>query len=115
MVDNYFRLVGRNLKLNAFTASWFQASVVFPYALVAPFYFAGTLSLGQLQQTAGAFSGWRVRLSFFISRYASLANYKAIVDRPDDLRRCHRQGAGDRPHAAASRTWRQHLVGAGVP
>ncbi|MGL4325684.1 MAG: ABC transporter ATP-binding protein/permease [Beijerinckiaceae bacterium] len=81
VIDNFFRLVSRNLKLSAFTSSWFQASVVFPYAIVAPYYFSGALSLGQLTQTAGAFSRVEGALSFFIARYASLANFKAIIDR----------------------------------
>ena len=81
VIDNFFRLVSRNLKLSAFTSTWFQASVVFPYAIVAPYYFSGALSLGQLTQTAGAFSRVEGALSFFIARYASLANFKAIVDR----------------------------------
>lgn len=81
VISNYFLLVARNMKLSAFTSTWFQASVVFPYAIVAPYYFSGALSLGQLTQTAGAFSRVEGALSFFIARYASLANFKAIIDR----------------------------------
>jgi vitamin B12/bleomycin/antimicrobial peptide transport system ATP-binding/permease protein len=81
VIDNYFRLVSRNLKLTTFTSSLFQTSVIFPYVIVAPYYFAGTLSLGQLQQTAGAFGRVEGAMSFFISRYASLASFKAIIDR----------------------------------
>lgn len=81
IVGNYYALVRQNLKLNAFVSSYFQASVVFPYIIMAPAYFAGKLTLGQLTQTAGAFGRVEGSMQWFIARYASLANYKAIVDR----------------------------------
>ncbi len=81
VIDNFFKLVSRNLKLNTFTLSFFQASAIFPYVIVAPYYFLGTLSLGQLQQTAGAFARVEGAMSFFVARYASLASFKAIIDR----------------------------------
>jgi vitamin B12/bleomycin/antimicrobial peptide transport system ATP-binding/permease protein len=81
IVANYYGLVKQNLKLNIFVSSYFQASVVFPYIIMAPAYFAGKLTLGQLQQTAGAFGRVEGSMQWFIARYSSLANYKAIVDR----------------------------------
>jgi putative ATP-binding cassette transporter len=81
IVQNYFAIVVRNMKLTTFTQSFFQASVVIPYIIVAPYYFAGQITLGVMTQTAGAFSRVESALTFFISRYQSLANYKAIVDR----------------------------------
>ncbi len=55
--------------------------MVVPYVIMAPAYFAGKLTLGQLTQTAGAFGRVEGSMQWFIARYASLANYKAIVDR----------------------------------
>jgi vitamin B12/bleomycin/antimicrobial peptide transport system ATP-binding/permease protein len=81
IVSNYYGLVKQNLKLNSFVSSYFQLSVVFPYIIMAPAYFAGKLTLGQLTQTAGAFGRVEGSMQWFIARYASLANYKAIVDR----------------------------------
>jgi vitamin B12/bleomycin/antimicrobial peptide transport system ATP-binding/permease protein len=81
IVANYYGLVRQNLKLNTFVSAYFQASVVFPYIIMAPAYFAGKLSLGQLTQTAGAFGRVEGSMQWFIARYQSLANYKAIVDR----------------------------------
>ena len=48
--------MSRTKKLTAFTASYSQASVVFPYVLVAPAYFAQKIQLGGMMQTASAFS-----------------------------------------------------------
>ncbi len=81
IVQNYFAIVVRNMKLTTFTQSFFQASVVIPYIIVAPYYFTGQITLGVMTQTAGAFSRVEGALTFFISRYQSLASYKAVVDR----------------------------------
>jgi vitamin B12/bleomycin/antimicrobial peptide transport system ATP-binding/permease protein len=81
IVQNFMQIVTRQMKLTTFTASYFQANVVVPYVIAAPFYFAGKISLGQLQQTAGAFSRVETALTFFISAYSTIANYKAVIDR----------------------------------
>ncbi len=81
VVTNYYHLIAQNLKLNTFVSSYFQASVVFPYIIMAPAYFAGKINLGQLTQTAGAFGRVESAMQWFIVRYQSLASYKAIVDR----------------------------------
>jgi len=64
-----------------FTSFYSQVSVVIPYVVAAPFYFLGKVQLGTLTQTAGAFGRVEAALSFFVDRYVSLAEYKAVVDR----------------------------------
>jgi putative ATP-binding cassette transporter len=81
IVANYYALVFRNMKLTTFTQSFFQASVVIPYVIVAPYYFTNQITLGVMTQTAGAFSSVQGALTFFIARYQALATYKAVVDR----------------------------------
>lgn len=81
VVTNFFGIVFRQLKLSTFTLSFFQASVVIPYIIVAPYYFLGKISLGQMSQTAGAFGRVESAMTFFIARYSALAAFKAIVDR----------------------------------
>ncbi len=81
IVGNYYNLIRQNMRLNTFVWSYFQASVVFPYIIMAPAYFAGKINLGQLTQTAGAFGRVESAMQWFITRYQSLASYKAIVDR----------------------------------
>jgi vitamin B12/bleomycin/antimicrobial peptide transport system ATP-binding/permease protein len=81
VVGNYYGIIRQNLKLNTFVSTYFQASVVFPYIIMAPAYFAGKLTLGQLTQTAGAFGRVESAMQWFIARYQSLASYKAVVDR----------------------------------
>ncbi|RDI57863.1 ABC transporter ATP-binding protein/permease [Microvirga subterranea] len=81
IVDNYMRIVVRLIKLNSFTAAYFQANVVVPYILTAPYYFIGKISLGQMQQVVGAFSRVESALTYFITIYTTLADYKAVLDR----------------------------------
>ncbi|SCY87266.1 ABC transporter ATP-binding protein/permease [Microvirga guangxiensis] len=81
IVDNYMRIVVRLIKLNSFTAAYFQANVVVPYILTAPYYFIGKITLGQMQQVVGAFSRVESALTYFIQIYTTLADYKAVLDR----------------------------------
>src|SRR6266516_1032975 len=46
LVDNWMRIMQRTKRVTLFTAGYGQASVVFPFVLVAPAYFAGKMQLG---------------------------------------------------------------------
>ena len=81
IVSNFYAIVSRTLKLLTFTATYFQANVVIPYIIIAPYFFLGKITLGQMTQTAGAFGRVESALTFFIARYQSLASYKAVVER----------------------------------
>jgi putative ATP-binding cassette transporter len=67
VVDNWYAIMQRTKRLTAFTSSYGQAAVVFPYILVAPAYFADKIQLGGMMQTASAFSSVQQALSFFVS------------------------------------------------
>jgi vitamin B12/bleomycin/antimicrobial peptide transport system ATP-binding/permease protein len=81
VADNWLAIMKRTKKLTAFTASYSQASVVFPFILVAPAYFANKVQLGGMMQTASAFSSVQSALSFFVSAYRTLAEWRAVVSR----------------------------------
>lgn len=81
VISNFFRMVGVQKWLTAFTQLYGSSNSVIPYIVAAPFYFVGQISFGVLNQTAGAFSRVDAALSFFIDRYSTLADYKAVVDR----------------------------------
>lgn len=83
VVENWLAIMTRTKKLTAFTASYSQASVIFPYILVAPAYFAEKIQLGGMMQTASAFSSVQGALSFFISVYRQLAEWQAVLNRLD--------------------------------
>jgi putative ATP-binding cassette transporter len=83
VVDNWLGIMTRTKKITAFTASYSQASVIFPFILTAPAYFAGKMQLGGMMQTASAFTSVQGALSFFISTYRTLAEWQAVVTRLD--------------------------------
>ncbi len=83
VVENWLAIMSRTKKLTAFTASYSQASVIFPYVLVAPAYFAEKIQLGGMMQTGSAFSSVQGALSFFITIYRQLAEWQAVVNRLD--------------------------------
>jgi putative ATP-binding cassette transporter len=83
VVENWLAIMSRTKKVTAFTASYSQASVIFPYVLVAPAYFAEKIQLGGMMQTASAFSSVQGALSFFITVYRQLAEWQAVVNRLD--------------------------------
>jgi putative ATP-binding cassette transporter len=81
VVQNWYEIMTRTKRLTAFTSSYAQAAVVFPYVLVAPAYFANNIQLGGMMQTASAFSSVQQSLSFFVSVYRSLAEWSSVVAR----------------------------------
>jgi putative ATP-binding cassette transporter len=83
VVDNWYAIMQRTKRVTAFTSSYGQAAVVFPYVLVAPAYFADKIQLGGMMQTASAFSSVQQSLSFFVSTYRTLAEWRAVVARLD--------------------------------
>jgi putative ATP-binding cassette transporter len=81
VVQNWYEIMTRTKRLTAFTSSYAQAAVVFPYVLVAPAYFADKIQLGGMMQTASAFSSVQQALSFFVTAYRSLAEWSSVVAR----------------------------------
>ena len=81
VVGNWYAIMSRTKRLTAFTSSYSQAAVVFPYILVAPAYFADKIQLGGMMQTASAFSSVQQSLSFFVSAYRTLAERRSVVAR----------------------------------
>jgi len=83
VVQNWYGIMSRTKRLTAFTSSYSQAAVIFPYILVAPAYFAKKVQLGGLTQTASAFGSVQGALSIFVTIYRTLADWRAIVARLD--------------------------------
>ena len=81
VVENWLRIMTRQKKLTFLTASYNQASVVFPVIVVSPAYFAGHIQLGALTQTAGAFNSVQTALSFFVDTYVRIAEWRAVIER----------------------------------
>jgi putative ATP-binding cassette transporter len=81
VVANWYAIMTRQKKLTFFTAGYSQASVVFPFIMVSPAYFAGAIQLGGLMQTANAFGQVQGALSVFVTIYRNLAEWRAVIER----------------------------------
>jgi putative ATP-binding cassette transporter len=77
----------RQKRLTFFTTAYTRIAIVFPFIVVSPAYFAGTMQLGGLVQTAGAFNNVETALSFFIMIYRDLAEWRACIARLDGFDR----------------------------
>jgi putative ATP-binding cassette transporter len=95
VVDNWYAIMQRTKRVTAFTSSYAQAAVVFPYILVAPAYFAGKIQLGGMMQTASAFGSVQQALSFFVSTYRTLAEWRAVVARLDGFEMAIKSAANE--------------------
>ncbi|MDN4983503.1 ABC transporter ATP-binding protein/permease [Bradyrhizobium arachidis] len=83
VIGNWYAIMRRTKRLTAFTASYGQAATIFPYVVVAPAYFAKSIQLGDMMQTGSAFGQVQDALSFFVTAYRSIAEWRAIVARLD--------------------------------
>ena len=81
VATNWFDIMSRTKKLTSFTAGFEQISIIFPYLVVSPAFFAGEVQLGALMQTASAFNSVQGALSFFVSSYSEIAEWRAIIER----------------------------------
>jgi putative ATP-binding cassette transporter len=84
---NWMLIMTRTKRLTFLTAGYGQAATVFPYVVASPAYFAGATQLGGLMQTASAFGSVQSALSFFITVYRGLAEWRAVIERLDGFDR----------------------------
>ncbi len=81
IAGNWLAIMSRQKKLTFLTAGYGQISSVFPFVVVSPAYFAGAIQLGGLMQTASAFGSVQGALSFFVTAYRSIAEWRAVIER----------------------------------
>jgi vitamin B12/bleomycin/antimicrobial peptide transport system ATP-binding/permease protein len=97
VVGNFMQIMQRTKKLTFLTSGYTQISIVFPFIVISPAYFAGAVQLGGLMQTASAFTSVQTALSFFVNAYRSLAEWRAVIARLDGF-----NIAAERARAAAT-------------
>lgn len=85
VIANYRGYVRRTLGLVGWNYSVTETILPLPYVLQAPRLFAGTIKLGDVTQSAGAFGKIESGLSFFRNAYSQFASYEAAIIRLDGL------------------------------
>lgn len=95
---NFYALIRKQLHLDVFSASFDQASVLFPILLMAPRYFAKLIGMGAIMQGLEAFTNVNGALSWVVDNYSGLAGWSSIVERLDgfeaEVRRTKQMRAG---------------------
>jgi vitamin B12/bleomycin/antimicrobial peptide transport system ATP-binding/permease protein len=79
--ENFWRIMKRQRILGWFTSGYTQVAPIFPMVLIAPQYFAKTITLGGLMQVVNAFANVHGSLSFIISTYPDIAALQAVTER----------------------------------
>ncbi|WP_397459155.1 ABC transporter ATP-binding protein/permease [Pseudomonas asplenii] len=79
--QNFHNLVRSEKKLMFFVGGYSQFSFVFPLAVAGPRLFSGTLQFGELMQLTQAFGSLQSSLSWFVSVYHDLVEWRAVTDR----------------------------------
>jgi vitamin B12/bleomycin/antimicrobial peptide transport system ATP-binding/permease protein len=102
VVTNWWGIMRQRKRLTAFTAGYAQAAIIFPFVVAAPRYFRGEIPLGGLVQTASAFGQVQDALSYIVSSYTELAEWRAVVERLAGfgraIERAHTEAAIDGIH-----------------
>ncbi|GAB2641986.1 ABC transporter ATP-binding protein/permease [Prescottella soli] len=106
VIANAWQIVFRTVKFNGFNLGVSQVSVVFPIVIQAPRFFAGTITLGDITQSAQAFGQVSDSLSFFRESYDTFAGYRASLIRLSGLI------SGDARARALPEVHTEHLDGA---
>jgi len=81
VVMNWWAIMQRTKLLNALISGYQQVAVVFPIIVAAPRYFSGQIALGGLTRTSSAFGQVQGSLSWLVTAYATLATWRANVER----------------------------------
>jgi vitamin B12/bleomycin/antimicrobial peptide transport system ATP-binding/permease protein len=81
VVGNWWAIMRQQKRLTSFTAGYSQAAIIFPFVVASPRYFRGEFALGGLMQTASAFGQVQDALSYIVSSYTDIAEWRAVVAR----------------------------------
>ena len=81
VIDVTRRLILAQLRLGAYSTAYAQVAIIFPLVVASPRFFAGALTLGALTQISSTFGQVQQSLSFFVSSYRDMAEWRAVMDR----------------------------------
>ena len=85
LLESKYALVKRETRLTWFTNFFNNLSALFPYLVLAERYFSGHISMGTLAEVSMAFGIVQGALSWFISNFTTLAEWRASAQRLAEL------------------------------
>lgn len=79
--ENFELLVGRRRNLEMFQTGYRLLVQVLPIAVVSPMYFSGSITLGVVTQSYGAFNHVLSDLSLIVNRFEALSQFSTCTNR----------------------------------
>ena len=81
IVRNWHAIMGREFKLEVFTASYLRLTNILPLFAVLPLYLAKTITFGTMMQARSAFSSVQDGFGWFMDFYKRIMEWSATVQR----------------------------------
>jgi ABC-type uncharacterized transport system fused permease/ATPase subunit len=81
VMDNKRQIIVKQRNLELFTNSYRYLVQILPVAVVAPQYFAGSIALGVISQSVGAFNHILSDLSIIVNQFERLSSFSAGIAR----------------------------------
>jgi ABC-type uncharacterized transport system fused permease/ATPase subunit len=81
IISNYKKMYTKQKQFNIWQEAYNQFSFFIPFILLAPNYFAGLISFGQLMQIKSTFSRIRNAMAFIMDHYTEITELQAISKR----------------------------------
>ncbi|WP_251827225.1 ABC transporter ATP-binding protein/permease [Pectobacterium punjabense] len=81
IVQNWQRLMARELRLESFTTSYFRFSLIIPVFATLPLFLARQVSLGAIMQARSAFGYVLDAFGWFIDAYRQLVQWSSTIER----------------------------------
>lgn len=78
---NFLSLMQYSKRLTWFQFGYQQMAIIFPIVVVAPRYFLGKIEFGVIFQTSSAFGQVQRALSWFVTAYGEIAQWRATLER----------------------------------
>ena len=117
--DEVFRTIRRIIRVRtwliAFNQFYSQISVIIPYLVVAPFYFAKKVDFGRFSQSADAFGAVNGSMNFFVDRYIGLSDFRATIERLTSFEDSLDQALADENREPHIRTAMANAPGLSLP
>lgn len=98
---NWGEVMRYTKRITAMNALYVQSSMLLPYLITGPRYFAGDISVGTLMQLNSLFNRVRGALSWFVYRYKDLALLRSVFHRLHQFERA----VGETVHHGLQRTF----------
>lgn len=79
--QNWHELIGRELRLETFSATYLRITMFIPIIATLPLYLAKTITFGDMMQARSAFSNVQDGFAWFMDYYKRIMEWAAVVSR----------------------------------